>query len=33
MALDVLRIEDGAIADIVTFTPRVFPAFGLPATL
>jgi RNA polymerase sigma-70 factor (ECF subfamily) len=33
MALDVLRIEEGAIADIVTFDPRVFPAFGLPATL
>jgi RNA polymerase sigma-70 factor (ECF subfamily) len=33
LALDVLRIEDGAIAEIVTFDPRVYPAFGLPATL
>ncbi len=33
MALDVLRIEDGAVAEIVTFSPRVFPAFGLPPTL
>jgi RNA polymerase sigma-70 factor (ECF subfamily) len=33
MALDVLRIQDGAIADIVTFDANVFPAFGLPETL
>jgi RNA polymerase sigma-70 factor (ECF subfamily) len=33
MALDVMRIEEGAIADIVTFDAHVFPAFGLPATL
>jgi RNA polymerase sigma-70 factor (TIGR02960 family) len=30
---DVLRIEDGAIAEITTFGPVLFPAFGLPATL
>jgi hypothetical protein len=29
----VLRIEDGEIAEIVTFMRDVFPAFGLPATL
>ena len=28
--LDVLRIEDGAIAAINTFGTRLFPAFGLP---
>jgi RNA polymerase sigma-70 factor, ECF subfamily len=33
MALDVLGIEDGAIAEIVTFPPQVFKAFGLPAEL
>ncbi len=33
LALDVLRIEDGEIAEIVTFMRDVFPAFGLPATL
>jgi RNA polymerase sigma-70 factor, ECF subfamily len=33
MALDVLRIEDGLIAEVITFEPGVFPAFGLPATL
>jgi RNA polymerase sigma-70 factor, ECF subfamily len=32
-ALDVLRIEDGDIAEIVTFGPSVYPAFGLPLTL
>jgi RNA polymerase sigma-70 factor (TIGR02960 family) len=31
--LDVLRIEDGAIAEITTFGPALFPAFGLPDTL
>ena len=33
MALDVLRIQDGEIAEIVTFGPDVFPTFGLPATI
>ena len=31
--LDVLRIRDGAIAEITTFGPGLFAAFGLPATL
>jgi len=31
--LDVLRIEDGLIAEITTFGYSRFPAFGLPATL
>ena len=31
--LDVLRVEDGAIAEITTFGPAPFPALGLPATL
>ena len=30
---DVLRIEDGRIAEITTFGPELFPAFGLAATL
>ena len=30
MALDVLRIEDGLITEIVVFTPDLFPMFGLP---
>jgi RNA polymerase sigma-70 factor (ECF subfamily) len=31
MALDVMRMEgDGAVAEITTFTHRLFPAFGLP---
>ena len=30
LALDVLRIEEGAIAEIVTFSPDCFPSFGLP---
>jgi RNA polymerase sigma-70 factor (TIGR02960 family) len=30
--LDVLRIEDGVIAEITTFGPGLFPAFGLPPT-
>jgi RNA polymerase sigma-70 factor (TIGR02960 family) len=30
---DVLRIRDGAIAEITTFGPALFPAFGLPPTL
>lgn len=31
--LDVLRIEDGVIAEITTFGAGLFPAFGLPPTL
>ncbi|MFD7668349.1 RNA polymerase subunit sigma-70 [Streptomyces sp. NPDC059788] len=31
--IDVLRIEDGRIAEITTFAPDVLPAFGLPATV
>jgi RNA polymerase sigma-70 factor (ECF subfamily) len=31
--LDVLRIEEGAIAEITTFGAALFPAFGLPPTL
>ncbi len=30
LALDVLHIEDGLIAEILTFSPDCFPAFGLP---
>jgi RNA polymerase sigma-70 factor (TIGR02960 family) len=30
---DVLRIKDGVIAEITTFGPGLFPAFGLPPTL
>jgi RNA polymerase sigma-70 factor (TIGR02960 family) len=30
---DVLRIEGGAIAEITTFGPELFPLFGLPPTL
>ncbi|MGH3023332.1 MAG: sigma-70 family RNA polymerase sigma factor [Gaiellaceae bacterium] len=33
MALDVLRIEDGLIAEVIAFGPDVFAAFGLPRTL
>ena len=33
LALDVLRIEDGLVAEIVTFPPEVFPHFGLPQAL
>ena len=33
LALDVLRIEGGEIAEIVTFDGSVFPAFRLPASL
>jgi RNA polymerase sigma-70 factor (ECF subfamily) len=32
-AIDVLRIEEGRIAEIVTFGAEVFPSFGLPAML
>ncbi|WP_432939619.1 RNA polymerase subunit sigma-70 [Kribbella sp. CA-253562] len=31
--LDVVRFEDGLIAQITTFEPHLFPAFGLPMTL
>ena len=31
--LDVLRIEDGRIAEITSFEPHLFAAFGLPLTL
>jgi RNA polymerase sigma-70 factor (TIGR02960 family) len=31
--LDVLRVRDGMIAEITTFDARLFPEFGLPATL
>jgi RNA polymerase sigma-70 factor (ECF subfamily) len=31
--IDVLRVEDGAVAEITTFGTDLFPAFGLPATL
>jgi RNA polymerase sigma factor (sigma-70 family) len=31
--LDVLRVEDGAIAEITTFGSDLFPAFGLATTL
>ena len=30
LALDVLRIEDGLITEIVVFPPDNFPLFGLP---
>ncbi len=33
LKLDVLRIEEGAIAEITTFGPGLFPALGLPASL
>jgi RNA polymerase sigma-70 factor, ECF subfamily len=32
-ALDVLGVHDGAIAEIVTFPPALFAAFGLPETV
>ena len=31
--LDVLRVEDGVIAEITTFGAGLFPAFGLPPTV
>ncbi|WP_425432581.1 RNA polymerase subunit sigma-70 [Jiangella alba] len=31
--IDVLRVEDGLIAEITTFGPELFPAFDLPAAL
>jgi RNA polymerase sigma-70 factor, ECF subfamily len=30
LALDVLHIEEGLIAEIVTFSPDCFPLFGQP---
>jgi RNA polymerase sigma-70 factor, ECF subfamily len=33
MAIDVLRIEEGQVAEIITFPSGVFPAFGLPPTV
>jgi RNA polymerase sigma-70 factor (ECF subfamily) len=33
MALDVIRIEDGMITEIITFPPNVFEDFGLPLTM
>jgi len=33
MTLDVLRIEEGMITEIITFGPDVFDAFGLPQEL
>jgi RNA polymerase sigma-70 factor (ECF subfamily) len=33
LALDVLRIEDGLITEIVTFPPDTFPLFGLPMVM
>jgi RNA polymerase sigma-70 factor (TIGR02960 family) len=31
--LDVIRVVDGLVAEVTTFGPRLFPEFGLPATL
>ncbi|UJW31543.1 sigma-70 family RNA polymerase sigma factor [Saccharothrix sp. AJ9571] len=31
--LDVLRIEEGKVAEITAFEPHLFPAFGLPLTI
>ncbi|HEX6653975.1 MAG TPA: RNA polymerase subunit sigma-70 [Thermoleophilaceae bacterium] len=33
VSLDVLRFQDGRLAEITTFEPRLFPAFGLPEKL
>jgi RNA polymerase sigma-70 factor (ECF subfamily) len=33
VAMDVLRVEDGVITEIITFPSDRFPHFGLPATL
>jgi hypothetical protein len=32
-AIDVLRIEDGAVVEIVTFDASVFGSFGLPESV
>jgi RNA polymerase sigma-70 factor (TIGR02960 family) len=31
--IDVIRVEDGGVAEITTFGPSLFPAFGLPESL
>lgn len=31
--IDVLRVGHGEIAEVISFTPRLFPAFGLPWTV
>jgi RNA polymerase sigma-70 factor (ECF subfamily) len=31
--LDVIRMEDGLVAEVTTFGPSLFPAFGLPPVL
>jgi RNA polymerase sigma-70 factor (ECF subfamily) len=33
LSLDVLRFEDGQLAEITTFEPALFPLFGLPEVL
>jgi hypothetical protein len=33
MSLDVLRIEEGVVAEIVTFPGDLFPRFGFPRTM
>jgi hypothetical protein len=33
LAIDVLRVRDGAVTEIVTFDAAVFEHFALPATL
>jgi RNA polymerase sigma-70 factor (ECF subfamily) len=33
LALDVLRVEEGVITEIVTFAGALFPRFGLPLTM
>jgi RNA polymerase sigma-70 factor, ECF subfamily len=33
LALDVLRMKDGKVADVVVFGAEVFPAFGLPQSM
>ena len=33
LAIDVLQIEDGLVAEVTTFGPRWFPRFDLPTAL
>ena len=33
MALDVFRIEEGMITEVMTFPPSVFERFGLPSRI
>ncbi len=33
LSLDVLRIEDGLVAEVTTFDPALFGRFGLPDVL